>query len=119
VVARRSRTWLRPKPWPSLLLQPLVENSIQHGLEPKVAGGSITVRARRSGNRLTLEVEDTGMGFDATRAGAGGATQDGHGFGLSQVRERLATTYGTDATINLIAGSAGGTRASITFPCKP
>ena len=110
---------LRQHPLPSLLLQPLVENSIQHGLEPKVAGGSITVRARRSGNRLTLEVEDTGLGFDATRAGAGGATQDGRGFGLSQVRERLATTYGTEATINLIADSAGGTRASITFPYKP
>nr|WP_295777999.1 histidine kinase [Rhodoferax sp.] len=71
---------------PSLLLQPLVENSIKHGLEPKVEGGTITVRARRAGGMLSLEVSDTGVGFDSTALAS-------NGFGLAQVRERLAAAY--------------------------
>jgi sensor histidine kinase YesM len=74
-------------PVPTLLLQPLVENSIKHGLEPKVEGGTITVRARRDGTMLVLDVTDTGVGFDL-------AAPSGGGFGLAQVRERLATAYG-------------------------
>jgi signal transduction histidine kinase len=106
---------LRQQAVPPLLLQPLVENSIQHGLEPKVEGGSITVSARREGNTLMLQVEDTGRGWNADTAPA----SSGSGFGLAQVRERLATTFGTTAAILLVAVPAGGTRASITFPCKP
>ncbi len=103
---------LRRQAVPPLLLQPLVENSIQHGLEPQVGGGSITVSASRNGNTLALIVQDTGAGLgqpSAPREHAGG-------FGLTQVRERLATLYGSEATINLIAAHAGGTRATITFP---
>jgi hypothetical protein len=96
---------------PPLLLQPLVENSIKHGLEPKVQGGSITVTARQKGDLLTLEVTDTGVG-----PGPGG---DGNGgFGLAQVRERLLTTYGPLSTINMIAGTACGTGVLITIPSK-
>ena len=68
---------------PTLLLQPLVENAIRHGLEPKVEGGHIAVRARRTGPDLVLEVDDTGVGM------ANGDIAD-RGFGLTQVRERLA-----------------------------
>ena len=100
---------LREQPVPPLLLQPLVENSIRHGLEPKVDGGSITVRARRNGELLTLEVSDTGVGL-------GGTPPSGAGFGLAQVRERLATAYGNQAALNFMADPAGGTKASITFP---
>ena len=72
---------------PTLLLQPLVENSIKHGLEPKVEGGTITVRARLAGkNMLCLEVSDTGVGFDSTAAASSG-------FGLAQVQERIAAAY--------------------------
>jgi LytS/YehU family sensor histidine kinase len=106
---------LRQQAVPPLLLQPLVENSIQHGLEPKVEGGSITVSARRDGNALTLQVEDTGMGWNPDTA----PTSTGSGFGLTQVRERLATTFGTTAAMLLEAAPAGGTCASLTFPCKP
>ena len=98
---------------PPLLLQPLVENSIQHGLEPKVEGGSVTVNARREGDNLCLEVIDTGLGLDTSTNIA--AAQ---GFGLSQVRERLSTVYGTTGTINLVAGHAGGTCVTVTFPFK-
>ena len=62
---------LAQHPVPALLLQPLVENSIQHGLEPKVEGGRITVSARREGGQLVLEVADTGVG-------AAGAARHGH-----------------------------------------
>ncbi|WP_114973985.1 sensor histidine kinase [Rhodoferax ferrireducens] len=102
---------LAQHPVPTLLLQPLVENAIQHGLEPKVNGGSITVRARHEAGWITLEVLDTGVGPPQ-----GSATLDG--FGLAQVRERLLATYGHHGTIKLLANSQEGTGASITFPLK-
>jgi hypothetical protein len=93
---------------PTLLLQPLVENSIQHGLEPKVQGGSIVVRAAREGALLVLTVDDTGVG-DA-RAPAGG-----NGFGLAQIRERLQALHGERAHLDFRA-DAGGAHARITLP---
>ncbi|OGB33853.1 MAG: hypothetical protein A3F78_13505 [Burkholderiales bacterium RIFCSPLOWO2_12_FULL_61_40] len=106
---------LAAQPVPPLLLQALVENSIQHGLEPQVEGGAITISACQADGLLTLEVADTGVGSQidlnqpALRQGS---------FGLAQVRERLRTSYGDQGTINFIAGYAGGTRASITFPSE-
>jgi hypothetical protein len=108
---------LRGQTLPPLLLQPLVENSIQHGLEPKVDGGSITVSARCDGETLTLLVADTGLGFDTTTPTNSNAAPQ-RGFGLAQVRERLATVYGNTFAIDLVAAHAGGIRASITFPCQ-
>ena len=95
-------------PVPALLLQPPVENSIQHGLEPKVQGGRITVRASREGDRLVLEVSDTGVG---AAAGASG----GKGFGLAQIRERLASLHGERATI-AFERSAQGAHTRIVLP---
>ena len=76
---------LAQHPLPPLLLQPLVENAIRHGLEPHLAGGEIRVEASASGAELLLTVRDTG-------AGCAGTPQPG--FGLSQVRERLASAFG-------------------------
>lgn len=105
---------LQLHPVPPLLLQPLVENSIQHGLEPKVEGGRIRVSARRQGELLCLEVHDSGLGLGATDS-----TVDGHqGFGLQQVRERLHTAYGTRGALKIGAAIPDGTWASITFPLK-
>jgi hypothetical protein len=101
---------LRDLPVPPLLLQPLVENSIRHGLEPKVEGGEIAVRARKEAGRLVIEVSDTGIGLDAARP------SQGSGFGLEQVRERLATVYGTQGRIDLAAVPEGGTRATLSLP---
>jgi hypothetical protein len=102
---------LADQPVPTLLLQPLVENSIQHGLEPKVEGGSVTVTARRQGDTIALVVQDTGVG-------AADSPTDGKGFGLAQVRERLATLYGTAAAIDFVATRAQGGRATIVFPSQ-
>ena len=105
---------LRDTPVPPLLLQPLVENSIRHGLEPKVEGGRVAVRAHQDAGRLVIEVSDTGIGLDADRPAA-----EGSGFGLAQVRERLATVYGDLGQMSLAADPAGGTRTIISFPLPP
>ncbi len=99
---------------PPLLLQPLVENAIRHGLEPAVAGGRIEVGALRDGDVLELRVRDTGVGLDRPAG-------DGTRFGLQQVRERLATLYGERASLVLQpAGDAeGGTLAIVRLPITP
>ncbi len=104
---------LRSLPVPPLLLQPLVENSIQHGLEPQVEGGRIEVGARRDGECLRLTVRDSGVGLSTA------ATPRGTGFGTHQVRERLAALYGPAATLTLQGAPGGGTLATITIPLEP
>ncbi|MBL8310330.1 MAG: histidine kinase [Burkholderiales bacterium] len=103
---------LRAWPVPTLLLQPLVENCIKHGLTHAPGGGEIVIRAERSGTLLALEVSDTGVGLppDFSSTAAGG------GFGLAQVRERLATTYGDGATMSIAANSPHGTVVRIALP---
>jgi len=98
-------------PVPPLLLQPLVENAIKHGLEPSVTGGRIEVTAAREGDTLTLKVRDTGVGL-------GHRVVTGTSFGLQQVRERLTTLYGDRASLSLTAASDadGGTLAVIRMP---
>jgi signal transduction histidine kinase len=105
---------LRALPVPPLLLQPLVENSIRHGLEPQVAGGALRVAARREGDTLRLTVRDTGVGL--TAAAVDGAA--GSRFGLEQVRARLAALHGASASLTLApaADAEGGTLAEITLP---
>jgi LytS/YehU family sensor histidine kinase len=100
-------------PVPPLLLQPLVENAIKHGIEPSVAGGRIEVTAARGGNTLALCVRDTGVGL-------GQRVVKGTGFGLQQVRERLATLYGDSASVTLAAAddADGGTLVVIRMPMK-
>ena len=97
---------------PPLLLQPLVENGIKHGLEPKVEGGRIEVRAWRDGGNLHLSVRDTGIGLQP------GAAASPTGFGTAQVRERLAALFGPAASLTLSAAAdaEGGTVAEIILP---
>ena len=102
---------LAARPVPTLLLQPLVENAIKHGLEQKIEGGSVTVSARQVGKNVVLEVIDSGVGV-----GVIASEQSGAGFGLTQVRERLQAAYGDEATIDLGSACARFTRARITFP---
>jgi signal transduction histidine kinase len=100
-------------PVPALLLQSLVENSIQHGLEPKLEGGSVIVSARRDGADLVLEVADTGVGPDAAKDAPAVA---GTGFGIAHVRERLATLHGAAAQVDFSARAEGGARVVLRFP---
>ncbi|HEX2546695.1 MAG TPA: histidine kinase [Ramlibacter sp.] len=95
-------------PVPAMLLQPLVENSIKHGLEPKVQGGRIHVRASRDGGALLLEVQDTGIGD--TAAGATGSS-----FGLAHVRERLQALHGEQAQL-AFERTPEGAHARIRLP---
>lgn len=94
-------------PVPTLLLQPLVENSIRHGMEPKVEGGHLEVSARQDGSWLTLMVRDTGVGLNPGQP---------PGFGLTQVRERLITAYGPAATLLATSPDSGGALITLTLP---
>ncbi|MFN9278993.1 MAG: sensor histidine kinase [Betaproteobacteria bacterium] len=103
---------LRERPVPPLLLQPLVENAIKHGLEPKVEGGIIEVMARLDDRCLVLTVRDTGLGLN--RSPDSGSTR----FGLEQVRQRLLTRYGGQAALHLEDAEGGGVRARIVLPTE-
>jgi signal transduction histidine kinase len=92
---------------PPMLLQPLVENAVKHGLEPKLEGGTVTVGARLDGARLVLEVADTGIG-----APAGG----GAGVGLANVRERLAAAFDGAARVTATGNAAGGYTVRLDLP---
>jgi signal transduction histidine kinase len=96
---------------PPMLLQPLVENAIKHGLEPKVEGGMVTVRAERDGGQLKLTVCDTGLGLDAAPAD-NNSTQ----VGVSNVRERLHALYGPRADFSLIPNTPSGVIAQLSIP---
>ncbi|WP_077035263.1 sensor histidine kinase [Pelomonas sp. KK5] len=100
---------LEEQPVPPLLLQPLVENAIKHGLEPKIDGGELRIAARAEGGQLILEVRDGGVGL-------GQSPETGTQFGLHQVRERLATRYGDAATLSLAPAAGSGTLATVTLP---
>jgi LytS/YehU family sensor histidine kinase len=104
---------LAAQPVPPLLLQPLVENAIKHGLEPHVAGGRLVLSAHADGEMLVLQVRDTGIGL-AQAATATAGTR----FGLAQVRERLATLHGARASLVVAPApdADGGTVATIQLP---
>ncbi len=97
---------------PTLLLQPLVENAIKHGLEPHVLGGRVDVSAASEGTQLVLRVRDTGAGL------APAASEQRTGFGVGQVRERLATLFGPAASLELAPApdAEGGTLATLRMP---
>jgi signal transduction histidine kinase len=96
-----------------MLLQPLVENAVTHGLEPKVEGGEIALAARIEQGRLCLEVRDTGVGL----TGAGPVSgKRGGGVGLGNLRERLRTLYGADAQVQLLENQPCGTTVRLLLP---
>jgi signal transduction histidine kinase len=101
---------------PPLLLQPLVENALKHGIEPKVEGGEIKVSAREQKGRLLLEVSDTGRGSgEASGAGRFGVTTAGTGVGLANVRERLAAAF-SGAQFEAGPNPAGGYIVRLSIP---
>ena len=98
---------------PTLILQPLVENAIEHGLEPKIEGGRVCIRARVVDGRLEIRVEDDGLGLDSVRR----SRKHGTGMALSNIRERLHTRYGANAALTLTP-QAVGMQASLSLPYR-
>jgi two-component system LytT family sensor kinase len=101
---------------PSMILQPLVENSIRHGIAPKVGGGRITLRSRREHGRTIIEVEDNGLGMTDERLDQVFHGADGSGIGLRNVGERLRVIYGDLAGLQLTSEPGRGTVARLELP---
>lgn len=96
-------------PLPPMLLQPLVENAVLHGLGSRVQGGEIRITGRTEGNAIVLTVSDDGVG-------PGGSTRKGNRVGLSSVRERIALTFGSAGTFLTRARVGGGFEAELRVP---
>lgn len=94
---------------PPLVLQPLVENAVLHGVAPRTEGGSIRVEAARRDGMLALAVEDDGPGF-------GRSAHRGSGTSLENLRERLKLVYGERATLETVERERGGCRAGLLLP---
>ena len=97
---------------PSMILQPLVENAIKHGLSRKVGIGTIVIRSWRENSRVLIEIEDDGMGFTLERLDQPMAS----GIGLANVRERLRVIYGASYQLRLASEPGKGTTARIEIP---
>ena len=92
---------------PPMLLQPVVENAIRHGLEPKVEGGELVVRMRLAGKDAVIEIADTGVGFQPTTRG---------GVGLSNLRDRLRLLYGERASLAIGENRPAGAVVTVRLP---
>ncbi|MDX2040900.1 MAG: histidine kinase [Acidobacteriota bacterium] len=98
---------------PNLILQPLVENAIRHGLAPRAAPGHISIRAARSGGQLRISIEDNGCGLKQNGNGSNGGKG---GLGLANTRARLRQFYGEDFQFDLTNAEAGGLAVALTLP---
>ena len=92
---------------PTLLLQPLVENAILHGIQPALAGGTVEIVARRAGDWLEVEVSDDGIGLPAAAV---------ERVGLTNCRERLTTYFGDEQALTLEPRTPSGTRVAVRLP---
>src|SRR5262249_26025720 len=113
---------------PSMLLQPLVENSIKHGLSPKIGGGSIVLRSRMQNERVIIEIEDDGVGMLAEEAvmrqrefekngdDPGWVQLSGGGIGMHNVAERLEVLYGRNGRMQVYSRKGSGTRVTLELP---
>jgi two-component system LytT family sensor kinase len=104
---------------PSMVLQPLIENSIKHGLEPRISGGTVTLRSRIVDGMLMLEVEDDGVGIEPggpTTSAVSGVVREGSGIGMKNVKERMQVLYGDAAQVELVSRPGRGTRVRLTMP---
>jgi sensor histidine kinase YesM len=94
---------------PPMLLQPLVENAITHGLEPKIEGGRIDVSCEIQNGALLIKIADTGLGL-------GASSLKGNDVGLAHVRQRLAAVYGDAGFLKIENNSAGGATVTVKIP---
>lgn len=106
---------------PRFTIQPFVENAVRHGIEPCEDGGSVSVEVHKNGDRLILNIRDTGIGMaSAARPG----TEDGpepavEGIGIANVRKRLELRYGSSAHLSIKSEVGKGTHVHISFPSEP
>jgi len=98
---------VRKLPFPPMLLQPLVENAVKHGLEPKMEGGEITIKAVEKNDLIRIEVMDTGLGFSSFQK---------VGVGIGNVRERIKLLYGEKGRFIIEENKPNGVRAIIEVP---
>ena len=96
---------------PTLILQPLVENAIKHGIAPHAAAGWVEISAQRKSGTLLLQVKDNGSGF-----GSGGNRSTQKGLGISNTRSRLQKLYGTSFRFDISNGATEGTVVAVSFP---
>lgn len=96
--------------FPLLLLQPLVENALIHGIEPLAEGGSIDISITKDNNKLIITVSDTGKGLQ---------TENIKGFGLTNIRERIKSIYGDNGRLTIEENQPCGVTASIEVPYEP
>jgi sensor histidine kinase YesM len=99
---------------PLLIVQPLVENAVRHGLTPQMREGSLMVRAVRDDGRTRIEVEDTGVGLPV-----GWSLEQTNGTGLRNLASRLAVEFGGAAALHVSGREGGGVRAIVTLPYVP
>lgn len=95
---------------PPFLIQPLVENALTHGIEPKAAGGQVNIRITQQAEQLKIEVSDSGAGLKTPSANTG------HGVGLSNIRQRIETLYGDKASLTITEQTEGGVVSTILLP---
>ena len=99
---------LRDIPFPSMLIQPIVENAVKHGLEPKIDGGGIDIRIDRiEGGRIRWCIEDTGLGMSDTA---------NKGTGLSNTLERMKTLYGNEGRLTIMDNQPTGVKVTLEMP---
>jgi len=106
---------------PTLLLQPLLENSVKHGISPKQNGGRVDVRAHRVHDSIEIQIEDDGVGFHPGFGEAGlpyPVQEASSGVGLKNTEARLRTTYGNRASIHVDSALPAGCRVSIVIPAS-
>jgi two-component system LytT family sensor kinase len=105
---------------PGMLLQPLIENSLKHGLEPRISGGTVTLRSRITPEgRLLIEVEDDGVGMAPERnhpSAVSGLVRPGTGIGMRNVRERMRVLYGELAEVEMVSRPGRGTKVTLQMP---
>ena len=102
---------------PPLLVQPLIENAVKHGITPLVAGGSLRVSLARADGALRITVSDDGAGLGRAIASGGAAAR--RGTALANLRARLALAYGPAGSVSLLPRPSGGAEATLVLPLAP